>query len=322
MNVLITGAGGFIGSFLVDSISSDSKFNVYALFSPWDQLKLRSKSHKNVQEIKIDISNTQNLTELFVKFSFDTVIHCAFITDTSVQSQSVKKFDIEKVNIFSSIKLIEFSIKYAVKRFVFFSSAGIYKNQKKGLLNCETDSIMLRNDYFKHKLAVEKSISHHKGLQDKTNFVILRLGTIFSENESNSSTRPNTSLIHQLLYYYKKNNFIRLNDVSVFRDFFYIHNLTSLIHSILAIKKYDHLIYNVGSNQSFSVVDLFQILSRNEINFNYYITSKDKSDIIVNSSQNRAPLNTNRIIDSFGFKANFSFEESIVKTFTNLVRGY
>ena len=181
---------------------------------------------------------------------------------------------------------------------------------------------MLRNDYFKHKLTVEKSISHHKGLQDKTNFVILRLGTIFSENESSSSTRPNTSLIHQLLYYYKKNNFIRLNDVSVFRDFFYIHNLTSLIHSILAIKKYDHLIYNVGSNQSFSVVDLFQVLSRNEINFNYYITSKDKSDIIVNSSQNRAPLNTKRIIDSFGFKANFSFEESIVKTFTNLGRGY
>ena len=28
MNVLITGAGGFIGSFLVDSISSDSKYNV------------------------------------------------------------------------------------------------------------------------------------------------------------------------------------------------------------------------------------------------------------------------------------------------------
>ena len=54
MNVLITGAGGFIGSFLVDSISSDSKFNVYALFRPWDQLKLRSKFNKNVQEIKID----------------------------------------------------------------------------------------------------------------------------------------------------------------------------------------------------------------------------------------------------------------------------
>ena len=78
----------------------------------------------------------------------------------------------------------------------------------------------------------------------------------------------------------------------------------------------------MGSNQSFSVVDLFQVLSRNEINFNYYITSKDKSDIIVNSSQNRAPLNTQRIIDSFGFKAKYSFEESIVKTFTHLSRGY
>ena len=78
----------------------------------------------------------------------------------------------------------------------------------------------------------------------------------------------------------------------------------------------------MGSNQSFSVVDLFQILSRNEINFNYYITSKDKSDIIVNSAQNRAPLNTKRIIDSFGFKAKYSFEESIVKTFTHLSRGY
>ena len=322
MNVLITGAGGFIGSFIVDSISSDSKFNVYALFSPWDQLQLRSKSNKNVQEIKIDISRTQNLTELFDRFSFDTVIHCAFITDTSVQSQFVKKFDIEKVNIFSSIKLIEFSIKYAVKRFVFFSSAGIYKNQRKGLLNCETDSIMLRNDYFKHKLTVEKSISHHKGLQDKTNFVILRLGTIFSENESVSSTRPNTSLIHQMLYFHTKYNFIRLNDLSVFRDFFYIHNITPLIQSMLDTEKYDHLIYNVGSNQSFSVEELFQILSRNNINCNYSITDEDKADVIVNSSQNRAPLNTKRIMDSFGFKVHHSFEESIVKLFSNLSRGY
>ena len=133
MNELITGAGGFIGSFLVESISSDSQSYVYALVSPWDKPSFRSKCNKNIYEIIINLSKVEELTLLFDRISIDIVIHCAFITDTSTKSMSAQK--IEKLNILTSSKLIELSLKSFVKRFVFISSAGIYKNQRKNLLN-------------------------------------------------------------------------------------------------------------------------------------------------------------------------------------------
>ena len=316
MNVLITGAGGFIGSFLVESISSDSQSYVYALVSPWDKPSFRSKCNKNINEIIINLSKVEELTLLFDRFSIDIVIHCAFITDTSTKSMSAQK--IENLNILTSSKLIELSLKSFVKRFVFISSAGIYKNQRKDLLNNEVDSILPRNNYFYHKLAVENTISYHSKIQDSTNFIILRLGTIFGENEKSSSTRPKTSLIHQILFFHKKQNFVRLNDLGIFKDFFYINNINSLIFSILYTKKHDHLIYNVGSNQSFSIKEIFQILFQNKIDCNYSIVDKANADIVVNLSHNRAPLDIDRISDSFSFNPYFTFEESIVKMFTNL----
>ena len=117
MNVLITGAGGFIGSHLVDS-QLEQGYNVRAIDLHLDLLRHQS-AHPRLEAIRGDIAD-KNGVKKFVE-DVDIVYHLASAhLDVSLSDEHYRR-----VNVDATFRLLEAAKEAGVKRFVHCSSVGV-----------------------------------------------------------------------------------------------------------------------------------------------------------------------------------------------------
>lgn len=110
MKILITGAGGLIGSHLVPLLEKDHEiFTVSARYS-------------GSNNINIDFSSEWS-TDLLPK-DIDAIIHLAQSEDFRDFPEKAK--EVFYTNTVSTLKLVDFAVKTTVKKFIYASSAGIY----------------------------------------------------------------------------------------------------------------------------------------------------------------------------------------------------
>src|SRR5262245_6313468 len=122
MNVLITGAGGFIGSYLVDS-QLEHRNDVRAVDLRLDLLRHQT-GHPHLQTIRGDLTEkhiVQNLVE-----GIDVVYHLASAhLDVSLSNEHYRQ-----VNVGATLSLLEAARQAGVKRFVHCSSVGVIGDVK------------------------------------------------------------------------------------------------------------------------------------------------------------------------------------------------
>jgi UDP-glucose 4-epimerase len=118
MKVLVTGGAGFIGSHVVDSCVQHG-YKVVIV----DDLSTGRESNLNpaAKLYRMDIRDPK-LKEVFEREKPDYVDHHAAQMD--VRRSTVEPLFDADVNILGSLNLIECSIKYGVKRFVYISTGG------------------------------------------------------------------------------------------------------------------------------------------------------------------------------------------------------
>lgn len=135
MKILITGGSGYIGSHTCiellrtgyDVVIADNLCN-----SNYDVVKkIISISGKNVTFYRTDISNKEDLHEIFTRHSIDGVIH--FAGYKSVVESISKPLEYYKNNVSGTITLLEVMKEAGVKKIVFSSSASVYGHQNKPL---------------------------------------------------------------------------------------------------------------------------------------------------------------------------------------------
>ena len=115
MNILITGATGYIGSHLVKRLSVLTEYRVYALVRP---TPVKSKLQDILREDNIieATSTFDSLNCAVEKVKPDLVIHTAALTTVSLQPEQVES--IIDSNILYGTLLIEAMIKNGVCRFI------------------------------------------------------------------------------------------------------------------------------------------------------------------------------------------------------------
>lgn len=124
MNILVTGGAGFIGSHVVDSYI-ELGHNVIVV----DNLSTGSLENLNPKAkfYQLDIRDDR-IEEIFKNEKINIVNHHAAQMDVR-KSVEDPIYDAD-VNIIGSLKLLQFSIKYGVKKFIFASTGGaIYGEQ-------------------------------------------------------------------------------------------------------------------------------------------------------------------------------------------------
>ncbi|HFG1915186.1 UDP-glucose 4-epimerase [Vibrio cholerae] len=112
MNLLLTGASGFIGGYLIDYLNERPHFNCTIL----------SRSHIELVDniLNVDLLSDFDLRD--VLRAQDAVIHIAAMTNANEVGDKVELF---KMNVDATLRLAEQSASAGVKRFVFVSSIGV-----------------------------------------------------------------------------------------------------------------------------------------------------------------------------------------------------
>ncbi len=166
MKCLVTGGNGFIGSHLVD-ILLQKKHKV----TIFDKKKYHSKK-KNLKIVYGDLKNTRQLKKAVKNQDF--VFHFGGLS--GINESLEKPLETAKTNILSTLKLLELSRQFKLKRFVYASS--VYVNSDQG------------GFYKSSKKAAEDYIEEYYK-RYKLNFTILRFGTIYGTRANKENTINN-----------------------------------------------------------------------------------------------------------------------------------
>jgi len=148
VKVLVTGAAGFIGFYVCQALLArgDTVIGVDNLNDYYDvtlkQARLNilcaDKNVKNFQFIKLDIIETNNLLELFAKFTPQRVVHLA--------AQAGVRYSLQNPHAYSASNLVGFTNileacrHYQIEHLVYASSSSVYGGNTK-LPFSEQDSV-------------------------------------------------------------------------------------------------------------------------------------------------------------------------------------
>ena len=151
MRILITGASGFIGSFIVEEALRRG-------YETWAAVR-KSSSREYLQDerihfIELNLSSKEQLVEQLRDKDFDYVVHAAGVT------KCLNKTDFHRINTEGTRNLADalLEVQMPLKRFVFVSSLSVFGAIKEKLPYDEireTDTPQPNTEYGRSKLAAE-----------------------------------------------------------------------------------------------------------------------------------------------------------------------
>ncbi|MHB1218273.1 MAG: NAD-dependent epimerase/dehydratase family protein [Alphaproteobacteria bacterium] len=121
--LLVTGAGGVLGSRLVTRVAEDRTTQIVATFRGRTD-RLMTPPPAGVQYVRCDLSSRAELTELFSKRRFGAVVHAA----ASLPATGADNFDSTlQDNIVAQAQLVSAARAGGVALFIFCSSISVYE---------------------------------------------------------------------------------------------------------------------------------------------------------------------------------------------------
>ena len=255
MNVLITGAAGFIGSHLCERLLDDGCAvigvdNFDEFYDPHIKRRNidRCLKDNNFQLIEADIRD-QNAMDQAIDASVDVIVHLA--ARAGVRPSIAQPVLYADVNINGTMVLLEAAKKYEIKKFVFASSSSVYGNNKKVPFSEEDNVDFPISPYAATKKAGELICHTYRHLYS-ISITCLRFFTVYGPRQ-----RPDLA-IHKFARLIEEGKPIPVfGDGTMMRDFTYIDDIID--GTVAAVEHCDGFhIYNLGESQPIAVNDLIR----------------------------------------------------------------
>ncbi|PJW15562.1 epimerase [Geobacillus sp. Manikaran-105] len=261
MKVLVTGGAGFIGSHLVDSLLADGH-NVIVVdnFDPFYNRSIKEKNiekhlqSKNYTLFEKDIRDREAIDKIFNRYKPEVVVHLA--AKAGVRPSVENPNEYVEVNINGTVNLLDASVKYKVKKFIFASSSSVYGLNEKVPFSEDDPILNQASPYGATKAAGEslcRSYSNCYGLP----IVALRFFTVYGPRQ-----RPDLA-IHKFAKKILNNEPITLfGDGSTCRDYTYIDDIIYGIRASIdyCLKGYE--VFNLGNDRPIQLLDLVKNLEK------------------------------------------------------------
>lgn len=242
MQILVTGGGGFIGSYLVDVlIKRECTVTVLDNFSTGKRSNL-PQNHPLLNIIEGDICHAE--TAFHAAEGCDAIVHLAAIA--SVQASVDDPIGTHQVNLVGTLNLLEAAKLLSIKRFIFFSSAAVYGNTEVMPVS-EKTSLSPLTPYAADKLASEYYIDFYRR-QYGLSPVNFRFFNIFGPRQDPSS--PYSGVIS--IFMQRAINgqpLVVFGDGEQSRDFVYVADLVQLLANAVEKQNPQHCSMNVSNGQ-------------------------------------------------------------------------
>ena len=247
--VLVTGAAGFVGSHLTSALV-ECGYRVYAL----DDLSggFRENVDSRACFIPGSITDERLIKAVFAEERFEYIFHLAAYAAEGL-SHFIKKFNYEN-NLIGSVNLINASINYGIKCFIFTSSIAVYGSNQVPMTEAMVP--IPEDPYGIAKLAVEQELraSHEMFGLD---YIIFRPHNVYGERQNIGDPYRNVVgiFINQIMQGLPMTIF---GDGEQTRAFTYIQDIVPTIANAPLNPCALNQVFNIGADIPHTVNDLAQ----------------------------------------------------------------
>ena len=260
MNILVTGAVGFIGFSLCESLIK-KKHKVFGIdnFDTYYSIEIKKKilkilnKNKNFYFKKIDITQRSGLFNFFKKKKIDIIIHLAAQAGVRYSLINPKKY--VDVNILGFLNIIELAKEKKIKKFIYASSSSVYGDNKKFPLS-ENQSLNPKNIYGLSKQMNEQIASMYSKFFD-LKCIGLRFFTIYGE-----WGRPDMFLFKLFKASQQNKKFYLNNYGNHKRDFTYVKDAVKIVLKLVNYKIVNNEIFNICSNKPIKILDIIKYFKK------------------------------------------------------------
>ena len=294
MNVLVTGGAGYIGTHtLVELLNRGHDVVVvdnYVNSHPESLDRVREITGKSFPFYEANVCDEAALDRIFDENRVDCVIHFAGLK--AVGESCAKPLMYYRNNLDGMLSLISSMRKHDVKRFVFSSSATVYRSDA-GMPVDEESPLGCINPYGWTKFMGEEILRDVAKAEPDWSVVLLRYFNPIGAHESGKIGEDPNGVPNNLMPYITQTALGRLKELHVFGNDYptpdgtgvrdYIH-VVDLAEGHVAAIEYarDHTgceAFNLGTGEGYSVLDIVHAFERvNHIKVPYEIAPRRAGD--------------------------------------------
>ncbi|MDD6244840.1 MAG: UDP-glucose 4-epimerase GalE [bacterium] len=328
MKVLVTGGCGYIGSHTVcELLKNNYEVVIIDNFSNSKKdvmTKIETLTGKSAKLYVGDVCDKSLLEEIFSKEKIEAVIH--FAGYKAVGESVQKPLMYYENNLISTLYLLEVMNKYNCKRFIFSSSATVYGTPKELPIK-ENFPLSTTNPYGTTKLMIEMMLKDIYKANPDMSITILRYFNPIGNEETGLLGESPNGIPNNLMPYIVRVATGKLECLSVFGDDYdtkdgtgvrdYIHVVDLAKGHVLALEKAKDLsIYNLGTGEGYSVLDLVKTFERvNNVKVNYKIVGRRAGDIAACYADNT------KAREELGFAPSKTLEDMCRDSYTYILKN-
>jgi len=298
MKILVTGGAGFIASNIADALIKENHEVVIL-----DDLSTGFEKNINPKAkfVKMNIRD-EKVAELFEKEKFDVVNHHAAQMDVR-RSVADPAFD-ANTNILGTINLLQNSVKYGVKKFMFASTGGAVYGEQSYFPADESHPTNPLSPYGISKLSVEKYLFFYHN-EFKLNYTILRYANIYGPRQNPFGEAGVVAIFSSRLL--KGEQPIINGTGEQTRDYVFVKDVVKANLLVLNDNKSD--VYNIGTGIETNVNQLF-----NSLNNIVGKSQVEKHGPAAAGEQLRSVITSDKLYKKFNWKPQTTLETGLKET--------
>ena len=313
--ILITGATGFIASYLIrflSDVNTNLSLNIRIVGIVRD-LEKAKKQFKDLDSEFIDLRVIDILEPITMRSNFDFIIHMASIASPKLFSSN--PIDVVLPNTLGTINLLNFASNQNIERFVFFSTTGVngFVDDKLRPISESVygglDPNKIENCYLESKRMGENLCFawHH---QKNIPIQVVRPAITFGPGVPLDDGRSYADFIKNIL---NGENIKLFSKGDAIRNFCYVADFISgLFHTIF----YGNIgeTYNISSEREYSILELAEILTRDVFKEQSLSIEFDlESNHFLRVNFNRTTVSTKKI-RLLGWSEKITIQEGMKRT--------
>jgi len=305
MQILITGAAGYIGSHVVKQLLEQTDYKIVIIDnlstgfdSTIETLKSLDTTNSRIKFYNQDLSNWNEMEKIFEENSIKEIIHFAAFSQVAESMKNPIKY--YSNNTINTTNLINIATKYGVKKFIFSSTAAVYGEVSSENIPIKESLITNPiNPYGSSKLFSESIIKDVASIKNDFKYIILRYFNVAGadlDGKVGECHNPETHLIPLVI----KTALGKRESIKIFGDDYdtpdgtcirdYIHVCDLADAHIEALKYLDTNesdIFNCGYGYGYSVKEVVEMVKKvSNVDFKIEIEKRRVGDPAVLISDN------------------------------------